>query len=79
MATDRGDYDNLTLFLPRGNVADEAMAQHKLWFVLKHVKKGLPYAEAEAWGSIWISVKNGCVYSPDVMATIAEMSKDLTV
>jgi hypothetical protein len=79
MATDRGDYDNLTLFLPRGNLVDEDMVHRKLWFVLKHVKKGMPYVEAEAWASIWVSVKNGCTYTPEVMAKIAEMSRDLTV
>lgn len=71
----RGDYEHLALFMPQdSSITDERMIQHKLWFMLKHMKKGMPYIEADAWSSIWVMVKyNKCTYDADIMNRVVEM------
>lgn len=71
----RGDYENLTLIMPNGNLIDEDMMHDKACFILKHVKKGMSYEEANAWASIWIMVKHcECVYDADTMERVQALA-----
>ena len=71
----RGDYSNLTLIMPNGNLMDESMLHDKTFFIMKHVKKGMRYEEAEAWASIWIMIKHyKCVYATDIMERVEALA-----
>jgi len=77
---ERGEYKNKLILVSREGIMDERMVQHKLWFMLKHIEKGMDYAEAEAWASIWVMTRfNNCVYDDDVMERVRVMGSGLTV
>jgi hypothetical protein len=75
---DRCDFENLSLFMPQdSSITDERMIQSKLWFMIKHIKKGMTYMDADAWSSIWVMIKyNKCTYDTDIMTSVLAMGND---
>ena len=73
-------YKGQILVIPKSGMIDEHMIQHKLWFMLKNIEKGMGVDDADAWSFIWVMIKfNKCVYDAAIMDKVKEMSQGLYV